>query len=45
MGGDPGNEYFAGVARKEMHLTWVAVSLAKFDTYVNAGIAQDITES
>ena len=42
MGGDPGNEYFAGVARGDAP-DLVAVSLAKFDTYVNAGIVQDIT--
>jgi multiple sugar transport system substrate-binding protein len=43
MGGDPGNEYFAGVARGDAP-DLVAVSLAKFDTYVNAGIVQNITE-
>lgn len=43
MGGDPGNEYFAGVARGDAP-DLVLVSLAKFDSYVNAGILQNITE-
>jgi multiple sugar transport system substrate-binding protein len=43
MGGDPGNEYFAGVARGDAP-DLVLVSLAKYDTYVNAGILQNITE-
>lgn len=43
MGGDPGNEYFAGVARGDAP-DLVGVSLAKFDSYVNAGIVQNLTE-